>query len=326
MKFKLSEKEENIRACSKRVFNDLISSGFRIDSEDWFIKEELRQEKESKVIEMINSDELARMYCHVRFFLIDMNSLLNWQYQIFEAKNLGAPIPPLESNPWFTDTLVDESAFGAILLNSEMPTVFDPRQKLDDWLFGIPIVMGLKIGLLNMMYNEYSASKAIIQSRPAIGVPSGDQLEYKSRRDLNTFNRLTESNPEEISWAADRFKQYSMFSNAACQKSILFCWQEIKSERHSEADALLILKTMTYLWHHNTLAIYRKDFDRKFSSALSQRRHRANQIVEKRVPLNLHISYQSRNQLKELVKIKGQSQREILETLIYKAYKNKSDP
>ena len=175
----------------------------------------------------------------------------------------------------------------------------------------IPVAWRFKRELLEWFFNRYTKTLTELKKRPQSYV-------VKPRRDLSTFNRIDQKNPDEVEWAAHYFKKHIVSIHGSLQKSVGYAYDEAMNYRDVPQTAYAATQAMLTLW--NGTNSDRMLFDTHFSRALSQRRHKAKH--KSRVPLSTHISPESRSQLKKLATRKQKTQYEVLEELIYQAYKN----
>lgn len=231
------------------------------------------------------------------------------QLDIF-LRGLDNPPPPTPDQ-----TLGLSEATGTLFSPSDslLPDLNSPTGDILKALDHIPVPWVYKKELLEGLYNRYSACAISAKYRP-------ETQELKPRRDLLSFSRLDVKNSEEIDWAANYFYKHLLSIYKSCQTSVRYCYAEAISNRNPIDIKYKSLEAMLLIWNGDTT--HRMFFDSQFSRALSQRRHKAK--YSNRVPLNTKISPESRSQLKKLAIRKGKTQYEVLEELIYSAFKNKN--
>lgn len=196
--------------------------------------------------------------------------------------------------------------------DSLLPSLTSPTGDILKALDYIPVAWQHKKLLLEALYRRYSESLGLVKSRL-------ETIGLKARRDLLTFSRLDRQNVEEIHWATEYFNKYILSIYKGRQVSVVYSYSETIRNTSNIDLKYYSLQAMLLLWRANITD--RMLFDTQFSRALSQRRHKAKH--KDRVPLNTRISPKSKSQLKTLAIRKQKTQYEVLEELIYQAYKSK---
>jgi hypothetical protein len=183
----------------------------------------------------------------------------------------------------------------------------------------LPVSWRYKLALLNGIKRIYLTRSELPLQKTRVGRNIGD----RSRRNLNSFERINRGNSEEVAWSAEYFLAYLLENYGSFPERMVLALKQAKqsSDRENKQPDLsfIALRAAFFAWGANRVEV--ENFDMRYSRALSQRRHRAKNTGK--VPLNTKISPEAKNQLKKLATRKQKTIYEVLEELIYQEFHRK---